>query len=209
MGNMTGRASFDLDGLVLEHKRSLFVGVATEANRILRRRGPHLLGPNRAVHIVAVRALDQALIDTMVEGHLKLRFLLQVAGVTKLRLCFRQQKLSGSRVVRRMAGDAADFVLRVQRIDGVHVLRATGVTGQATGVDFLRRNVLEREDLGFVAGARHVVRPGAMAALAALLRGATLFIQCGLPVRRFLPGVVNFLVTGLADLRSHVLGAFG
>jgi hypothetical protein len=28
-------------------------------------------------------------------------------------------------------------------------------------------------------------------------------------VRRFLPGVVSFLVTGLAGLRSHVLGGVG
>jgi hypothetical protein len=28
-------------------------------------------------------------------------------------------------------------------------------------------------------------------------------------VRRFFPGVVNFLVTGLAGFRSHVLGRIG
>jgi hypothetical protein len=28
-------------------------------------------------------------------------------------------------------------------------------------------------------------------------------------MRRFLPGVINFLMTGFADLRSHILGGFG
>lgn len=58
MWNVAGRASLDLDGLVLEYKRSLLVSVAREANGILCSRGPHLLWPDRTVHIVAVRALD-------------------------------------------------------------------------------------------------------------------------------------------------------
>ncbi len=48
-----------------------------------------------------------------------------------------------------------------------------------------------------------------MATLTTLLRGTALRVQCGLPVRRFLPSVINFLVTGLAGLGSHVLGHFG
>ncbi|MFZ1166005.1 MAG: hypothetical protein WAO04_02370, partial [Candidatus Sulfotelmatobacter sp.] len=32
------------------------------------------------------------------------------------------------------------------------------------------------------------------------------FVQCGLPVRSFFPGVIDFLVTGLAGLRSHIFG---
>ena len=37
MGSMAGRAALDFYGLVLEHKRPLLVGVASEANRVLRR----------------------------------------------------------------------------------------------------------------------------------------------------------------------------
>jgi hypothetical protein len=71
---------------MLEYKRSLLVCVAFEADRVLRCRAPHLLWSNRAVWIVAVRALDQPLIDAMMERHLELWLLLQVAGIAELRL---------------------------------------------------------------------------------------------------------------------------
>ena len=159
--------------------------------------------------IVAIGALDQALVDTMVEGHFKLGLLLQMARVTKFRLCFHQQKLFGLRMVRRMAGNATDIVLRVDGVDGVHMLRAAGVAAHAAGIDFLRRNVLEGEYLAYVASASHVVRTGPVTALASLPGWATLFIQCGLPVRRLFPTGVNVAVAALAGVRSHVLCNFG
>src|SRR5580692_5661732 len=48
-----------------------------------------------------------------------------------------------------------------------------------------------------------------MAALTTSLGGTALYVQCGLPMRRLLPGVINFLMTGFAGLRSHILGTFG
>jgi hypothetical protein len=132
-----------------------------------------------------------------------------MARVTQLRLRFDQQKLLGLRVMRRMAGDATDVILRMYRVDGVHVFRATGVTGHTAGVDFLRRSALEQEYFGFVAAARHMVRTRTMAALATLLGRAASCVQGGLPVGRFLPGVVDLLVTGLAGLRAHIFGIFG
>ena len=168
---------------MLKHKRPLLIGVAGEANGVLRRRGAHLLCPNRAVHVVAIRTLHQPLIDAMVKRHFELRLLLQMAGVTKLRLRFHQQKFFGLRMVRRMAGDAADVVLRMDRVDGIHVLRAAGVTSQAASVDFLRRSILEQEYFRFVAAAGHMVGAGTMAALATLLRGppnlSSVVFQCG------------------------------
>ena len=83
---VAGGAAFDLHGLVLEDERTLLIGMAGEADGILGRGGAYLLGADRAVNIVAVRALNQTLIHAMVEGHLELGLLLQVAGVTKLRL---------------------------------------------------------------------------------------------------------------------------
>ncbi|SRR5271163_1965201 len=103
-----------------------------------------------------------------------------------------------------MAGRATDVVLRVSRVDSVHVLRPAGVAAQAAGIDFLRGSVLERVYFGYVAAPRDVIPPGTMATLAALLGWATLFIQCGLPVRSFLPGVVDFLMTGFAGLGAHI-----
>lgn len=75
---------------MLEDEWSLLIGMAGETYSILCRRGSHLLRSNRAVHVVAVRALHQAFVYAMVERHLELRLLLQMAAITKLRLCFQQ-----------------------------------------------------------------------------------------------------------------------
>jgi hypothetical protein len=48
-----------------------------------------------------------------------------------------------------------------------------------------------------------------MTTLATLLRRAALLVQSGLPVWRLLPGVIDFLVTGLTRLGSHILGYVG
>src|ERR1022692_1243223 len=86
------------------------------------------------------------------------------------------------------------------------LLMTFAVTAQTASAGFLPRPPLEHEYLRLVAATRHVFRTGTMTALATLLCGATCFIQGGLPMRRLRPSVVNFLVTGFAGLRSHVLG---
>ena len=50
---------------------------------------------------------------------------------------------------------------------------------------------------------------GPVAALATLLRRPAFLIKSGLPVRAFLPTVVNILVAGLAGFPAHVHGTFG
>ena len=54
---MAGLASIDLYGLVFENKRPLLVGVALEADRILRGGTTHLFGADRTVHVMAIAAL--------------------------------------------------------------------------------------------------------------------------------------------------------
>jgi len=103
-----------------------------------------------------------------------------------------------------MAGDAADVISRVLRVDGVHVLRAAGVTGEAASVNFLRCCILKGKDLAYVAATRYVLCAGTMAALTALVRRAAFGVQGSLPVRRLCPAVVNLLVTRFAGLRSHI-----
>ncbi len=74
--NVAGRASLDFYGLMFEHERPLLVGVAGEADGILCRRGTHLLWPDRAVRIMAIGALDQALVYAMMKWHFELGLLL-------------------------------------------------------------------------------------------------------------------------------------
>jgi hypothetical protein len=90
---MAGLAPVGLHRLVLEYKRSLLVRVALEADRVLRRGSPHLLGTDRPVHVVAIAALHQPFIHPVMERHVELRFLLKMAGKAKLGLGLDQQKL--------------------------------------------------------------------------------------------------------------------
>jgi hypothetical protein len=83
---MAGLATIYLYRLVFEDKRPLLVRVARKANRILRRGSAHLVGPHCAVRIVAVGALDEAFIYSMVEWHVELGLLRKMARVTELGL---------------------------------------------------------------------------------------------------------------------------
>lgn len=206
MRKMTGRASLDFYRFMLEDKWSLLIGVTIEANGVLCRRGAYLLWPDGAVGIVAIGALHQAFVYAVVKRHFKFGFPLQMTRVTKLGLGFRQKKFFGFRVVWRMAGDTTHIILRMNRVNGVHVLRAPGMAGQAARIDFLGRGILEGEDFGYVATTRHVVGTGAVATFAPLMRRSTFGIESSLPVRSFLPAIVDLLVAGLAGLRTHIKG---
>src|SRR5271156_4949387 len=137
-------------------KRPLLVGVARKTDRILRGGSAYLFRADRPMDVVAITALDQPFVHAMMEWHCKLRFLVEVARVAKLRLSLNQQKLRGLRMVGRMARCATDVVLGVLRIDCIHVLRATGVAGQAAGIDFFGGVFAKDENLGFVATTSHV-----------------------------------------------------
>ena len=88
---------------MLVYKGPLLVRVALEADRILCRGSPHLFGFHRAVDVMAIAALDQPFIHAMMERHIELRFLLQMAPIAKLGLGLYEQKLRCCGVVRRMA----------------------------------------------------------------------------------------------------------
>jgi hypothetical protein len=92
----------------------------------------------------------------MAKRHVELSFLQEVASVAELRLRFLEKEFVSLGVVRRMAGDAAYIVLRVLRIQSIHVLRPTGVAGHAALVDFLCRMILKAKNFGYVAASLHV-----------------------------------------------------
>ena len=126
---MARLASIDLHRLVFENKRTLLVRMALEADRILRGGSPHLVWFHRAMDIVAIAALDQPFVYPMMERHVELCFLLEVAPIAKLGLRLNEQKIRFFTVVRRMAGNATDAIFGMLRVNGVHVLRAAGVAG--------------------------------------------------------------------------------
>ncbi len=164
------------------------------------------LGQFCSVGIVAIGALHQAFVHAMVKGHGELRFLLEVAGVAKLGLGLDQQELLGLRVVRRMAGNAAHLILVVKGIRGLHMLDRRGMAREAAVVNFFGGVFGENENLGFVAASGHVGSAGTVATFASLVRRTTFGIERRLPMRSFLPTVVNILVAGLADFGAEVVG---
>jgi hypothetical protein len=135
VGKMAGLASFNFDRWMLEHEWPFLFRVTFETDRILRRGRLHLFGLNCAMRIVAVGALDQPFVHTMMERHIELSFLLEMTRVAKLGLRFYQEELIRLRVVWGVAGDATHLVGRVYGVDCIHVLGATGVAGQATRIN--------------------------------------------------------------------------
>ena len=55
---MARLASLDLYRSMFVHKRPLLIRVTLEADRVLRRGSPHLLGAHRAMNVVAIAALN-------------------------------------------------------------------------------------------------------------------------------------------------------
>ena len=205
VSQVAGLAAVDFNGSMLVHKRALLVRVALEADGILRRGSPDLLGADRPVRVVAVAALDKALIHAVVEGHFELGSLLEVAGVANLGLRLHEQKVRIFPVVRRVAGDATDVRSFVFGVAGIRLLVVTGVAGEAALVDFLGRMILENKNLGFIAAAIHVRAAWPVAILAAVL-GEAAFLEGLLPMRALLPAVIKIFVARLAGFRAHERG---
>jgi hypothetical protein len=94
------------------------------------------------------------------------------------------------------------------RVDCIHVLRAAGVAAQAARINLFGGGFFEEEEFGGVGRISNVTGSGTVTVLAAVLRDAAFFVRL-LPVRAFLPAIVNVLVAGLAGLRTCVLAGFG
>src|SRR5215470_2168874 len=101
MRRMAGCATFRLNHGMFVHEGAGFVGVALEADGVLGGRRSQLARQKSAVWIMAVIALHQALVDTMMKSSRELLFRLQMAAVTKLWLLLLHQELTFLGIVRR------------------------------------------------------------------------------------------------------------
>ena len=156
------RTPFNFDRFVFKGVRSGFVRVAREANQILRPCSAQLARLETAVLIVAVRALHQSLVHAVMEGTVELLLLVQVACVAQIRLPSFQQKLALFGMVRVVAVGAAHSILQVDGTREIAMLFAILVAVQAARAYLLRRNALERENLGLVASALDMFLPRTM-----------------------------------------------
>jgi len=158
---------------------------------------------------MAIVALDQPFVHTMVIGLGKVSFRRGMAPVTKLGLILSQQELFFLGVMRGVAVKASHVAAGVGGSREMRLCMTVAVAAQTTSACLLPRPALESEYLRLVAAASDVVCAGTMAALATSVRWVALFIERGLPMRSFFPGVVDFFVAGLAGFRSHVFGKVG
>src|SRR5215467_14084074 len=97
-------------------ERPPFVGVAVVANLISRWLGANLTQVGGAVRIVAVAALDESFIDSVVIRLAKIRASRGVTGVAKLGLYLNQQILRLLSEMGRMAIEAADIAIGMRRL---------------------------------------------------------------------------------------------
>ena len=90
MGLVTGTATLSLHGRMFEYPRPLKISVALVADSVLFLRNAHGARHRTAVHVVAIGALEQALVDAVTEWFAEVGLLLCVAGVTELWLLLDQ-----------------------------------------------------------------------------------------------------------------------
>ncbi len=94
-------------------ERPLFFGVAVKTDRVTGCVGPQLFRLEAAMWIVAIVALHQSFIYTMVEWPRELYPYILVAAVAQLRRLLFQQELAFLGLVWRMAINARDAVGQV------------------------------------------------------------------------------------------------
>ena len=128
---VTGDTSFCLDRGMLKGKRSCFVGVAIEADHVLRGRGAQLPRLEAAMRVVAVAAGQQPFIHLVVIrlGKIGLYFLMAAIAQGRLRL-FQELPFYLGRVD-GVAVHAAYVVLQVLGAQEIAVFLAEFMTGEA------------------------------------------------------------------------------
>jgi len=107
-------AAFSFYWYVLINKRTGLICVALGADRIARRQGPHLSESRRSMDVVAVTALDQPFIDSVVVGLREVGLGGCVTAVAELRLGDCEQVLWFLRIVWRVTIQATDIAARVR-----------------------------------------------------------------------------------------------
>src|SRR5512141_1800304 len=121
------------------------------------------------MRIVAIGALHESFIDSMLEGHRKLRAHGGVAAIAELALLLAGKKeFRSGRAVNGMAVSAHDVALGVLAPPDVGAGKGLAVAAQAGVQHFFRRELGERaRNRRLAAAGVHVVLAGPMAALAA------------------------------------------
>ena len=134
---MATTASFGLYRHMLVYKRPLLVDMALVANEIPARQRADLTNEPGAMRVVAIVALNQTFIDTMVKRFREICLGGDVAPVAQLGLALHQQVLAFFGVVGRVAIKAANVAAGVGGFRKMRLLAAFAVAGEAAGAGLL------------------------------------------------------------------------
>jgi len=165
---VTGTAAFGFDWNMLEHERSLLVGVAFVTSCVAARKSLHLAQGCGPVYVMAVTTLDQSFVDAVMVRLCEVCFLRNVTAVTKRWLGPHKQMLLFLGVVRRMAVETSHIVIGVHGTRKMPLLRIVTMTAQATLVHFVFGKGREPDDLTDVAPGLHVLGAWTVARLTAV-----------------------------------------
>lgn len=94
MRGMAGHATFRLHHGMLVYKRSGFVRMTLEADGVLRGSGAQLARQKSTMRVMAIAALHEPFVDTMMKGARELLFCFEMAAVAKLWLLLFHQELA-------------------------------------------------------------------------------------------------------------------
>ena len=106
-------AALGLDRHMLVDERTLLVDVALVTDGVAVGHGPELAGDRRPMRVMAVAALQQALVYPVVIGFGEVRFSRSMAAVAQLRRALDQQVRLFFGVMRRVTVYAADVAAGV------------------------------------------------------------------------------------------------
>lgn len=202
-------ATFDSHCFVLENKRSLLVGVAFKARDVLGGRIAQLAGPDSAMRIMTVGALNEPLVHAVMERHFKFRLFLKMAGVAELRLAFHEQELLDGGMMGRMAVDTTHLVASMLGAQGVGMFGVLCVAIEAALIHFFGSGFIEAEDFCRVGGISGMGGTRPMAGFTTVTRDVVFLLEGYLPMGRFFPGVEDFFMAGLTCLGAGVGGFAG
>jgi hypothetical protein len=131
---------------VLIHEWTNFIRVTFGTDRISAWQRPYLAKRRRSMHIVAITALDQALVHSMVIWPPKISSGGGVASIAEIGLRLDEQMFGFFGMVRRVAVEAPNVIAGVWRSRKVSLFVLLPVAAQTARVGVLSRNRREVDD---------------------------------------------------------------
>ena len=180
MRSVASQTALGLDHGMLIYKRSTSLCVALGADGILIGRGLEVVVPEGAMRIVAVGALNQALVNLVVKGHIEGRFDIGMTLEAKGRLAGLEHGSLRSSLMHGVAADATHVGLSVRRAEEVRM--SACVAAEASGIYGLGIRSRKIQDLCLVAARLYVSLPRPVAALARDALTAMLQRQFGMRI---------------------------